>query len=128
MIVLNSFNKSSKFNSDFEIVAKVTRDIEDETGIEVCTGVKKVSIKDTTVLIVPNDNPALFWLLYDNGFITDANKMTFVQAYAIELESVGSNGKTFGSLFKDVKEVTHDGIKYEFNSFDEFRHFIIDYF
>lgn len=111
------------FNSDFEIVAKVTRDIEDETGIEVCTGVKKVSIKDTTVLIVPNDNPALFWLLYDNGFITDANKMTFVQAYAMELESVGSNGKTFGSLFKGVKEVTHDGVKYEFNSFDEFRHF-----
>jgi hypothetical protein len=111
------------FNSDFEIVAKVTRDIEDETGIEICTGIKNVSIKDNSVLIVPNDNPALFWLLYDNGFINDVNKMTFEQAYAMELSTEGNNGKVFGDLFNGVTEVIHGGVKYDFKSFDEFSHF-----
>lgn len=110
------------FNSSFNINATVTRIIEGET-IELCVGIFKASIKDNSVLIIPQDNPALFWLLYDNGFVNDDKKITYQQVSSINLNTTGNSNLTFKELFSKVSTVVHDGKEYQFSSFNELQYF-----
>ena len=109
------------FNSKFTIHATVKRILEGDTII-VCTNSFEVGIKDKSVFLIPEDNPALFWLLYDNGFVNNDKKITYEEINSISLNTT-SNGVSFGNLFTNVTGVTHDNITYPFNSFDELKSF-----
>lgn len=109
------------FNSKFTIHATVERILEKKTII-VCTNSLEVGIKDKSVFLIPEDNPALFWLLYDNGFVKNDKKITYEEVNSISVNTT-SNGVSFQNLFTNVTGVTHDKITYPFNSFDELKSF-----
>ena len=103
------------YNSTFKLKAKFTRTVEGEV-INFLNVERDMGIKDTDVLMIPADNPAVYWTLFDKGVIGDKEKLRKSDALTITEAQIGT-------AFKGVTEVTHEGVKYTFNNFDQLEFF-----
>ena len=111
-------------NSSFAITATVYKTLEG-SEVKVLSTTKNIGLKNNDILLVPEENPALFKLLNDNGFTDDATKLTKERVKQITLDYAPKR-KQFKDIFMGYEGYSSTGsstkdVKFtDFSIFKEF--------